>query len=116
MSNVLRLDRTVHDIREEARAFNLGLRVPVIWKPAAKLGRASRRMLDGLEWNAAFHVLLLEDLNDGIKRRGGQFLCGARITNQRLHEIWNLTGPVTERSFHIKVSCRKCLQLAQRWQ
>ncbi len=96
----------------EAREFNDALSIPVNWRPAHKIVRSG--LLDGSSGtgenrSTVYHVELLEELTDGrLKRKGGDLLCtpdkgSFGISSAREDEAW-------------QVSCKKCLEIAKRFQ
>lgn len=113
----MRSAESLEAIWNEAVEFNRSLKIPVRWKRAHRIGSLRRKAwADGYRSNSSEHVLLLEDLQDGkLKRKRGQFLCGARIANLAAHQILNMSDSDEQRSKRIKVSCPKCLAIAQRW-
>lgn len=106
--------RPVEAIRAAALAFNKALRIPVRWRVAERIPSASRYLS---QKNRAQHVLLLEDINEGrFKRKRGEFLCKARITNPSAHERLNVIDIDADKSKRVKVDCQKCLEIARkRW-
>lgn len=106
-----------------AQVFNHQLRIPVIWKRAEKVRyRGGRGMYDYANSQSAGHVLLLDELKFGrIKRQRGDFLCGSKITDRKLHDLLNMNDMATteehiKNSKRQKVTCKRCLELAHRFQ
>lgn len=101
----------------EAMEFNANLEIPVEWKPAKKATwRSGRGWYDYDRRGSHYHILLLEDFKFGrIKRKFGEFLCGAKITDRSTHEVVNLKldlDPLMNKRF--KVTCPKCLERAEK--
>ncbi|MBH8606019.1 hypothetical protein [Thermoactinomyces sp. CICC 10521] len=113
MANVRPLEQTVEAIRAAALVFNKSLKIPARWRVAERISSSSRLM----KINRAQHVLLLEDINEGrFKRKRGEFLCKARITNPSAHERLNVVDIDADKSKRVKVDCQKCLEIARkRW-
>lgn len=111
--NIKEALRPVEAIRAAAIAFNKSLKIPARWRVAERIPSAGRYLS---QKNRAQHVLILEDINEGrFKRRRGQFLCGAKITNPAAHERLNVVDIDAEKSKRVRVDCQKCLEIAKRW-
>jgi hypothetical protein len=95
----------------EAIEFNDTLEIPVEWVPKQKATwRSGRGMYDYTNRASHYHVMVLEDLTAGrIKRKYGDFLCGAKITDPDVHKVINLSGRVQHEKRN-KVTCPKCLE------
>jgi hypothetical protein len=113
----MRSAESLEAIWNEAVEFNRSLKIPVRWKRAHRIGSLRRKAwADGYRSNSVEHVLLLDDLSDGrLKRKRGDFLCSARITNLSAHQIINMSDSDEQRSKRQKVTCPKCIEIAQRW-
>lgn len=114
----MRSAESLEAIWNEAVEFNRSLKIPVRWKRAHRIAALKRKAwADGYRSNSVEHVLLLDDLSDGrLKRKRGDFLCGARIANLAAHQILNMSDfDEQQRSKRQKVTCLKCLAIAQRW-
>jgi hypothetical protein len=105
--------RPVEEIRAAAIAFNKALKIPVRWRVAERIPSSSRLV----KMRRSTHVLLLEDINEGrFKRRRGEFLCKASITNPKAHQALNVVDIHHEKSKYKKVECAKCIEIARkRW-
>ena len=107
--------RPVIEAWAAAITFNKSLKIPTRWRVAERIPSAGRYLS---QKNRAQHVLILENLKEGrFKRRRGQFLCGAKITNPAAHERLNVIDIDADKSKRVKVDCQKCLEIARkRWQ
>lgn len=104
--------RSVQEIWAAAIAFNKSLKIPVRWRVEERIPTHSGLM----KRRRVTHVLLLEDINEGrFKRKRGEFLCKARITNPGAHQFLNVIDVGADRSKRVKVECAKCREIAQRW-
>lgn len=97
--------------------FNDSLNIPVKWTPEIKpvlSGLTENSMGNGCKKNTVFHIFLLEDLKDGkLKRKKGQPLCGNDMG--KFGELAQSDDPL-RREQALKVSCKACLKIAERWQ
>ncbi len=107
--------------REEAKAFNARIALPVHWDVGIKdvlSGLSENSWGDGRSKATVEHIYLLEDFEAGrIKRRKGDFLCTS--ANGSNGKRWSTT---VERAhdgsgapYQPKVTCKACLKLAERW-
>jgi hypothetical protein len=112
--NIKEALRPAEAIRAAAIAFNKSLKIPARWRVAERIPSAGRYLS---QKNRAQHVLLLEDIAEGrFRRRRGEFLCKARITNPAAHERLNVIDIDADKSKRVKVDCQKCLEVARkRW-
>jgi hypothetical protein len=97
--------------REEAKAFNATLRVPVRWTSgyeAVLSGLTERSSGDGQFKRTVYHIVLLEPLAEGRLRRGaGDYLCGYR--GKRWIDALDRRDGEADR-----ITCRACLRIATR--
>jgi hypothetical protein len=105
MMTALRLMKLAGAIR-----FNESLSIPVKWKRATTVTGISKRT-GGLIGGKIGHVLLMEDMGD---KKRGEFLCGAKIKNPFAHDRLNMNERDIEQSKQERVTCRKCLAVAER--
>lgn len=108
-------------LRDEARAFNAGITLPVQWDVGIKdvlSGLSEGSWGDGRNKATVEHIYLLEDFEAGrFKRRKGDFLCTSASGNNG--KRWSTT---VERAhdgagapYQPKVTCKACLRLVARW-
>ena len=120
--------------KEDARNFNANLNIPVKWtleiKPVLS-GLQINSSGDGENRRTVYHILLLEDLNEGrLHRKAGEFLCSHNKGRFPDLHVWQRTGEmirsiaktggfieseVTVSMKSCQVTCKKCLQMARRW-
>lgn len=109
-------DRFDEAAKENAsRDFNLALAIPVRWQPAAKLALNALYESNGSghRRNSVEHVQLLEPLTAGrMKRKASALLCSVDAGSQGLSTEWS---PVDERTPIFRVTCAKCLKIAERF-
>ena len=97
--------------QSDIEAFNRSLNIPVQWVPEIKhvLGGLTERSYgNGMNNRSVIHVMLMEDLHDGrLHREADQPLCGGTM------------GSFSELSVdhypEMRVTCKKCLNIAERW-
>lgn len=106
------LTKSATEILAENRMFNKSLNIPVRWKVAERIPVWSGY----INMNRTTHVLLLEDLQEGrFRRKRGEFLCKAKITNPKAHESINVQDD-EDRHMWKRVRCKKCVEIARkRW-
>jgi len=98
---------------DEAKRFNDSLNIPARWTPEIKRvlsGLSETSAGNGCYKNTVAHVYLLEDLNEGrLNREAGNFLC----TTDKGYLSDSLDY---QDEYATKVTCKKCLEIAKRWQ
>jgi hypothetical protein len=102
--------------RAEAEAFNAALALPFAWSSAYKIHMAGLRQGGSCTGDFAktvTHVRCDDAVAAGrLQRRAGTLLCGGRDT-----KLWLADDQMRDGSgelFDRKVTCRSCLQVAQR--
>lgn len=108
--------------REEARAFNASLNIPVQWVPGIKdvlSGLSANSWGDGRNAATVEHILLQEDLHDGrLQRKEGDFLCTSAHGNNGKNWSWQKESvwiDSEQQEVRPKVTCKACLKIAERW-
>lgn len=105
--------------RDEARAFNASLSIPVAWATGIKdvlSGLSESSMGNGFKRNTVVHVVLLDDLKAGrLVRQAGDFLCtsNSSANGKRWSGDPRLDQLPGQESAHA-VTCSQCLRLAKR--
>lgn len=112
--------------REEAEAFNAQIHIPVKWVSGYKdvlSGLTENSWGNGRNKATVNHILLQEDLDDDrLHRKQGDFLCSSseKQNGKRWHP-WNCEDPMAlaydgnGNEYQGKITCKSCLQVAQRW-
>ncbi|UWE05301.1 hypothetical protein [Laceyella sacchari] len=94
----------------EAIRFNESLPIPVKWKRATVVNGIAKKT-GAIIGGKIGHILLMEDMGD---KKRGEFLCGAEIKNPFAHQMLNMSERNIDSSKQERVTCRKCLAVAER--
>jgi hypothetical protein len=112
--------------REEAKAFNTQLHIPVKWASGFKdvlSGITDYGRQDGRNKTTVNHILLQEDLEDGrLQRKKGDFLCSS--SSKQNGKRWLSSSDESAIAWFFdgdgngcqgQITCKACLQIAKRW-
>lgn len=106
-------------LRDEAKAFNDAIKLPVRWEVGIKdvlAGLSATSWGDGRNKATVEHIHLLEDLNAGrLIRRAGDLLCTAKSGSNGQRYSGVVTSGALDgdgEAYSPKVTCKACIKLA----
>lgn len=114
-------NKRLHNLRKEAESCNAKLCIPVAWSAGIKSvlsGLSETSMGNGRSKATVEHIYLLEDLHDGsLHRKANTFLCSSNDSaNGKLWiDVEDFDYDENNDKYTPKITCKKCLQIAQRW-
>jgi len=109
-------ERALEASQQRARAaqFNRELNVPVEWRPEVKLvmsGLGEDSFGNGRYKDSVTHIWLVEALDDGrLHRQANSYLCSPATGKLARH-----IPAIDADSTPIQVTCKRCLEIAERW-